>query len=149
MRDKEEEKLFALDIYIPDISTPNELPFIGDIVAGFPSPATDYMELKIDLNKELVSHPEATFYARVKGDSMMDADLLDGDVLVIDRSIELKNNQIAVCFIDGEFTVKRVLIEADCCWLVPENKSFEKLLVTKENNFIVWGVVSYVIKKVI
>ncbi|QZE15028.1 translesion error-prone DNA polymerase V autoproteolytic subunit [Halosquirtibacter laminarini] len=138
-----------LEIFSPEIDQKMELPFLGDVVAGFPSPASDYMELKIDLNKELVQCPEATFYARVRGDSMMDAGLHDGDVLIIDRSLRLQNNQIAVCFVDGEFTVKRVLMEEKQYWLVPENPSFERIRITKENDFIVWGVVSYVIKKVL
>jgi len=141
--------LGALEIFSPDLDTTAEIPLLGEVRAGFPSPATDYMELKIDLNKELVPHPEATFYARVRGCSMVDAGLHDGDVLVIDRSLEVQNNQIAVCFLDGEFTVKRVVKEQDAIWLVPENSDYQKILVTTENNFIVWGVVSYVIKKVL
>ncbi|MGB0976295.1 MAG: LexA family protein [Prolixibacteraceae bacterium] len=141
--------LGALEIFCPDMDTSADIPLLGEVRAGFPSPASDYMELKIDLNKELVSHPEATFYARVRGYSMIDAGLQDGDVLVIDRSVEVQNNQIAVCFLDGEFTVKRVVKEDGAIWLVPENSNFEKILVTEEDHFIVWGVVSYVIKKML
>ena len=78
------------------------------ISAGFPSPADDFKEIRISLDKELVKNEEATFYARVSGDSMQGAGLENGDLLIIDRSIEPSNNKIAVCFVDGEFTVKKI-----------------------------------------
>lgn len=137
-----------IQFIIPDLSADLELPYVGGVNAGFPSPADDYMELRLDLNKELVQNPDATFYARVRGTSMTDAGLHDGDVLVIDRSLEPANNKIAVCFIDGEFTVKRLKIEKDVCWLIPENNEFKPIKVTRENEFIIWGIVAYVIKKV-
>jgi len=123
------------------------IPYVGNINAGFPSPADDYLELKIDLNRELVKHPESTFYARVRGKSMINAGLDDGDVLIIDRSLEPTDGKIAVCYIDGEFTIKRLKVEKDICWLMPENEDFSPIKVTKENDFIVWGIVSYIIKK--
>ena len=106
-----------------------------------------FMEQKMDLNAELIRHPDATFYARVKGNSMVDAGVEDGDVLIIDRSLEPVTGKIAVCYVDGEFTVKRLKIENDVCWLVPANEEFEPIKVTEENDFIIWGVVSYVIKR--
>lgn len=121
--------------------------YVGNINAGFPSPADDYLELKIDLTRELVKHPEATFYARVRGKSMINAGLDDGDVLIIDRSLEPTDGKIAVCYIDGEFTIKRLKVEKDICWLMPENEDFSPIKVTEENDFIVWGIVSYIIKK--
>jgi DNA polymerase V len=114
--------------------------------AGFPSPAQDYTELKIDLNKELIKNRDATFFAKVKGKSMQDAGLNEGDILVIDRSLEAENGKIAVCFLDGGFTVKRMKIEKGICWLMPENPEFEPIKVTKDNDFIIWGVVTYIIK---
>ncbi len=137
-----------LNFFKPDIDTDLSVPFVGGVNAGFPSPADDYLELKIDLNKELVNNPEATFYARVRGNSMIEAGLNDGDVLVIDRSLEPKDNKIAVCYIDGEFTVKRIKIEKDYCWLIPENPDFSPIKVTSDNEFLIWGIVAYVIKKV-
>ena len=136
-----------IQFFKPETNTEQQLPFIGGVNAGFPSPADDYLDLKIDLNKELVKNPEATFLARVRGNSMINAGLNDGDVLVIDRSIEPTNNCIAVCFLDGEFTVKRLKVEADCCILLPENEDYLPIKVTSENDFIIWGIVAYLIKK--
>ena len=118
------------------------------ISAGFPSPADDFKEIRISLDKELVKNKEATFYARVSGDSMVGADLHDGDLLVIDRAINPENGKIAVCFIDGEFTVKRIKKEKDKLYLIPENKKYKKIEIKEENELIIWGVVEYVIKKV-
>ena len=117
------------------------------ISAGFPSPADDFKELRISIDQEVVRNEAATFYARVSGESMQGAGLDDGDLLVIDRSLEPKDNKIAVCFIDGEFTVKRLKVEADCIYLIPENKKYPPLKVTEENELIIWGIVTYVVKK--
>ncbi len=119
------------------------------ISAGFPSPADDFKEVRISLDKELVRNKEATFYARVSGDSMIDAGLDDGDLLVIDRSLTPANGKIAVCLVDGEFTVKRIRKEKDKFYLMPENKKYKKIEVSEENNLIVWGIVTYVIKSII
>ena len=116
------------------------------ISAGFPSPAQDFIDLSIDLNKELIKHPSSTFFGRVKGCSMKDAGIDNGDLLIVDKSINPTDGKIAVCFIDGEFTVKRLKVEKDCCWLVPENESYDPIRVTAENDFMVWGIVIYVIK---
>ena len=102
----------------------------GGIKAGFPSPAQDYMESAIDLNKELIKHPASTFYGRVKGDSMIDANVHDGDILVIDKSLEPQNGDMAVCFIDGEFTIKYIKLEKDVIWLEPANENYEPIKVT-------------------
>lgn len=137
-----------LELYSSDTSTTLPLPYAEEgIRAGFPSPAQDYMELSIDLNKELVPHPSSTFYGRVKGDSMKDEGIEDGDILVIDKSLELMNDDLAVCFVDGEFTLKRVRIDAAIIWLVPSNKDYPEIPITSENDFIVWGIVTYTIKK--
>lgn len=117
------------------------------ISAGFPSPADDFKEIRISLDKELVKNEEATFYARVSGDSMQGAGLENGDLLIIDRSIEPSNNKIAVCFIDGEFTVKRIKIESKKIQLIPENKKYSPIKINEENELIIWGIVTYVIKK--
>ncbi|GIV26394.1 MAG: SOS-response transcriptional regulator UmuD-like protein [Bacteroidia bacterium] len=124
------------------------LPFIETpISAGFPSPALDYIDKSIDLNTLLIKHPSATFFGRVSGFSMKDAGIDDGDILIIDRSIEPSDNKIAVCFIDGEFTAKRIRLIKNELWLYPENSNFEPIRITEENNFIIWGIVTYVIKK--
>ncbi|MBR5398690.1 MAG: translesion error-prone DNA polymerase V autoproteolytic subunit [Bacteroidales bacterium] len=120
----------------------------GGICAGFPSPAQDYVESGIDLNRELVKNPAATFFGRVKGDSMTGAGIEDGDIIVIDKSLEASEGDIAVCFLDGEFTLKRIHIEKDVLWLVPENPKYKKIKVTADQHFMVWGVVTYSIKDV-
>jgi len=118
------------------------------ISAGFPSPADDFKETRISLDRELVKNKEATFYARVSGDSMVGAGLDDGDLLVIDRSLNPENGKIAVCLIDGEFTVKRIKKEKNKLYLIPENKEYRPIELKEENELIIWGVVEYVIKKV-
>ncbi len=137
-----------LEIHSIDISTSLPLQYADEgIRAGFPSPAQDYMEQAIDLNKEIVKHPASTFYGRVVGDSMKDEGIEEGDILVIDKSLELLDDDLAVCFIDGEFTVKRVRLETDAAWLIPANPDYPKIKVTADNDFIVWRIVTYTIKK--
>ena len=118
------------------------------ISAGFPSPADDFKEVRISLDKELVKNKEATFYAKVSGDSMIGAGLDDGDLLIIDRSLNPENGKIAICFIDGEFTVKRIRKEKNKIYLIPENKKYKSIEINEDNELIIWGVVQYVIKKV-
>lgn len=118
------------------------------ISAGFPSPADDFKEQRLSLDDELIKNKESTFFARVSGQSMIGAGLNDKDLLVIDRSIEPTHNKIAVCFLDGEFTVKRLKVENDEVWLQPENPTYQPIQITQENNFVIWGVVTNVIKKV-
>lgn len=137
-----------LKIHRIDISSSQPIQYADEgIRAGFPSPAQDFMEQTIDLNKEIVRHPASTFYGRVVGDSMKDEGIEEGDILVIDKSLEFANNDLAVCFIDGEFTVKRVRLEPDAAWLIPSNPDYPAIKVTKENDFLIWGIVTYTIKK--
>jgi len=138
-----------IQFFIPDFENALELPFVSSgIKAGFPSPASDFDESKISLDNVLVKNREATFYAKASGSSMIGAGIDDGDILVIDRSLEPQNNKIAVCLIDGEFTVKRIRIEKDCVYLMPENKNYQPIKVTDENELIIWGIVTYVIKNI-
>ncbi len=138
-----------IHFFVPDFENQIELPYISSgIKAGFPSPAADFDESKISLDNVLVKNKEATFYAKASGNSMIGAGIDDGDILVIDRSIEPQNNKIAVCFIDGEFTVKRIKIENEDVYLMPENKNYKPIQISEENNLIIWGIVTYVIKKV-
>ena len=118
------------------------------ISAGFPSPADDFKEIRISLDKELVKNSESTFYAKVSGDSMIEAGLNDGDLIVIDRSLDPENGKIAVCFIDGEFTVKRIKKEEKKLFLMPHNKKYKPIEVKEFTELIIWGIVEYVIKKV-
>lgn len=142
-----QKKTPVISIHPADTGSELSLPFADEgIKAGFPFPAQDFMELAIDLNKELIRHPASTFYGRVKGNSMEDAGVYDGDVLVIDKSLDPRDGDMAVCFIDGEFTVKYIQIEKDFIWLLPANESYKPIKVTSENNFIIWGIVTYSIK---
>ena len=118
------------------------------ISAGFPSPADDFKEIRISLDRELVKNEESTFYARVSGDSMIEAGLDDGDLIIIDRSLDPENGKIAICFVDGEFTVKRIKKEKNKLFLMPQNKKYKPIEIKEENELIIWGVVKYVIKKV-
>tara|TARA_Y100001968_G_scaffold34569_1_gene26547 strand:+ start:11426 stop:11860 length:435 start_codon:yes stop_codon:yes gene_type:complete len=117
------------------------------ISAGFPSPAGDFKQERISLDEELIKNKEATFFARVSGESMINAGLEDGDLIVIDRSIEPSNNKIAVCFIEGEFTVKRIIVKKDKVWLKPENSSYKAIEVKDNDQLVIWGIVTNVIKK--
>lgn len=130
-----------------DIASILPLVFVDEgIKAGFPSPAQDYISQAIDLNKELIHHPASTFYGRVSGDSMKDAGLSDGDILVIDKSLEPRSGNMAVCFIDGEFTIKYIQIEKEVIWLIPANEKYKPIKVTADNDFLIWGIVTYSIK---
>ena len=126
-----------------------ELGMLGDVKAGFPSPAEDIHE-KLDLIRLLVRHRASTFFFRVDGVSMVDSGMDEGDIIIVDRSIDPYNNCKAVCYIDGEYTVKRVEIGESCAHLMPANKnnsSYKPIEVTPDNNFLIWGVVTWVIKK--
>ena len=125
-----------------------ELP---EIKAGFPSPAQDYVENGIDLNRELVKNPSSTFFGRARGSSMEGAGIFDGDLLIIDKSLEPRAGAIAVCFIDGEFTLKRIHFErhegqVTAIWLQPENEQFSPIKVTQDNQFIIWGIVVHSVR---
>lgn len=138
----------VLDLFHVQGGSDQTIPFYQNTIqAGFPSPADDYMEAPIDLNKELVTRPAATFMGRVRGNSMIDANIHDGDLLIIDKSITPKNGDVAVCFIDGEFTIKYIKLEPPVIWLVPANPEFDAIKVTPENEFMIWGIVTYSIQK--
>lgn len=138
-----------IDIYSALSDTTLELPYIsGGVSAGFPSPALDFIDLTIDLNKHLIKHPSATYYGRVKGESMKDAGINDGDLLVIDKSIEPVDGKIAVCYIDGEFTLKRIKLDKSEIWLMPANENYKPIKIEEPNDLRIWGVVTHVIKDV-
>lgn len=143
------------DNMVPESPEEKAVPFVElpkmaqeGIHAGFPSPATDYMTQAIDLNRELVRHPAATFYGRVVGDSMVDAGVDEGDILVIDKALEAQDGDMAVCFVDGEFTLKHLKIKGGKITLVPANDKYPSIEVDEGTDFKMWGVVTYVIKKV-
>lgn len=137
-----------LDIGGVDNSTKFELGYASDGVrAGFPSPAQDYVDEWIDLNRHLVPHPSSTFFARVSGDSMCEEGIDDGDLIIIDKSLEPEDGDLAVCCIDGEFTLKRLKItRGDKLYLMPSNKKYKPIEVTTDNDFVVWGIVTNTIK---
>ena len=138
-----------ITFFIPDLENPIPTSFIsGGIKAGFPSPAADFEELKLSLDHLLVKNREATFYAKASGNSMIGAGIDDGDILVIDRSLEPRNNAVAVCFIDGEFTVKRIKKTDEALFLMPENPRYAPIQIEPHNEFIIWGIVTYVIKQI-
>lgn len=161
-------------ILIPDLSTSYKLPiFLTPVKAGFPSPATDYEEAKLDLNTHLIAHPNATFFLHVDGDSMIDAKVYSGDIAIVDRSLEARNGDVIIAVINDEFTMKRleikdrkgaVLIDQNGktdnkvrltittqntkqIRLLPENPNFEPIEITGNMTFAVWGVVTSVIHK--
>ena len=139
-----------LQFFNPDFLKPKKISFVDTgIKAGFPSPAADFEEERISLDQFLIKNSETTFFAKANGDSMINAGISDGDLLVIDRSLEAKNNTIAVCYINGEFTVKRIRIENEKVFLLPENENYKPIEITNESELIVWGVVIYVVKKMI
>ncbi|GGK31574.1 SOS-response transcriptional regulator UmuD-like protein [Yeosuana aromativorans] len=138
-----------LSFFTPEFSEHSGIPYFDTgISAGFPSPAEDFKQERLSLDNILVKNKLATFYARVSGQSMIGAGLDDNDLLVIDRSLEPANNKIAVCFLDGEFTVKRLKVVGSDVWLQPENPNYKPIKITEENNFVIWGIVTNVIKKV-
>lgn len=137
----------TLDIYSIDTDTILKLPLISQgISAGFPSPALDFDEVAIDMNEYLVENKDSTFYGRAKGQSMKDDGIDDGDLLVIDKSIRKVNGRIAVCFIEGEFTLKRIKIENGECWLLPANEKYDPIQVSEGDELTVWGIVTFIIK---
>lgn len=124
------------------------LPFADQGVrAGFPSPAQDFLEQSLDFNRDMIKNPDSTFYARVVGTSMIDEGIDSGDMLLIDRSLEAREGTLAVCAVDGEFTLKRIHFDGGRLFLMPANREFSPIEVTEGNNFEVWGVVLYIIKR--
>ena len=119
--------------------------FAARVQAGFPSPADDHLERSIDLNEELIQHPAATFFVRVKGESMHDAGIQSGDILVVDRSLDPTDRKIVVAMIDGEFTVKRFRNQDGRIFLEAANDQFPKIEISGDQELVVWGVVSFVI----
>ncbi|MFA6163840.1 MAG: translesion error-prone DNA polymerase V autoproteolytic subunit [Methylobacter sp.] len=116
--------------------------FASKIPAGFPSPADDHLEATIDLNQQYVRHPAATFFVRVQGHSMIGAGIHNGDMLVVDRSLEAQSGSIVIAVVNGELTVKRLVINGDGVWLMPENPDFQSLQINEGMGLHIWGVVA-------
>ncbi len=143
------EKNSRLTPFSIDYDSSFDAPMMGEVKAGFPSPAEDIRE-KLDLIKLLVRHKASTFFFRIDGVSMVDAAMDDGDIIIVDRAVEPYNNCKAVCYIDGEYTVKRVEMLDGKVRLMPANElntKFKPIEISPDNQFIIWGVVTYTIKK--
>ncbi len=122
--------------------------FSSPVAAGFPSPADDHLEGKLDLNEHLIKHPTATYFLRVSGDSMMGAGIHDKDILVVDRSIEPRAGKIVIAVVEGEFTVKRLVRRGSKTLLVPENEAYSPIEITDEHDLMIWGVVTGVTRQI-
>jgi DNA polymerase V len=141
-------KTSTLDFYSLDATTELEIPFVeSKINAGFPSPANDFLDSAIDLNKHLIKNPSTTFIAVTSGTSMKGAGIDNNDLLIIDKSLEPTNGAIAVCIINNEFTLKRLKLERKQLYLMPENDEFKPLKITEDENFQIWGILTYSIKQ--
>jgi DNA polymerase V len=150
MKKVEIQSARVIQVYIPEKYSYIELPlFLESVSAGFPSPADDYLEGRIDLNEFLIINPAATFLVRVTGDSMNDAGIYSGDILIVDRSLTPKDNNIIIAVIDSELTVKRLRLIKNKFYLHPENIKYKPIEITEQMNFEVWGVVRTVIHSVI
>ncbi|HYP02495.1 MAG TPA: translesion error-prone DNA polymerase V autoproteolytic subunit [Pyrinomonadaceae bacterium] len=130
----------------PDRSTKWARPlFLASVSAGFPSPAEDYIEGRLDLNRHLIKHPAATFFVRVAGDSMIGAGIHPGDILVVDRALEPQDSNVVIAVVDGVLTVKRISQRHGKLFLVPDNQAYQPLEILEEMEFEVWGVATSVI----
>ena len=123
--------------------------FLDSVSAGFPSPATDYMENKLDLNEYLVKHPAATFIVKANGPSMIEAGILSGDLLIVDRSLTPNNENIVIASVFGDLTVKKLRKKGSALFLVSANNEYSSIEVKEEMECFIWGVVTYVIHKAI
>ena len=152
MKKETKELQDTIILYSADVRSILPLPYADEgIRCGFPSPAQDYIEQSIDLNKELIDNPESTFYGRVVGESMKDANINDGDILIIDKSKDPQDGDVVVAYLNGEFTVKTLDLshkEEGYIQLVPANNDYPAIRIDKEQDFRIWGVVTYNIKKI-
>ncbi len=137
------------EIYSFEQTTKLERPlFLTRIPAGYPSPGDNYIEKKLDLNEYLIKHPAATFFVRVEGDSMINGGIHSADILVVDRAITACHGDIVIAIVNGEVTIKRLVMKSDKLYLVAENSKYPPFEITPEMNFEIWGKVTYVIHKV-
>lgn len=138
----------ALEIFTPDTSTKIELPlFNTSVSAGFPSPADDFIDKKLDLNEHLIKNPAATFFLKVNGSSMENAGIFDGDILIVDRSLEPTEGKVVIGVVDGEFTVKRIVKKGKKVYLQPENENYKPIELTNDMDVKIWGIVTFAIHK--
>ncbi len=121
------------------------IPLFPFITAGFPSAGEDFVEKEIDLNEYLIKNKPATFYVRVRGNSLEGIGISDGDLLIVDKSLDFINGDLAVVYLDGEFTAKMVKVEKDKAWLISANPQYKPILVTSDNEFSIFGIVAHTI----
>ncbi len=141
--------MFITNIFALEQDSYQGLPLMmARIPAGFPSPAEDYVDRKLDLNSLLIRHPAATFFVRAEGDSMIGAGIHSGDLLIVDRALEAKNGDVVIAFLNGELIVKRIRRAKGRLSLIPDNPEYSPIEVTPEMDFDIRGVVTYVIHKV-
>ena len=144
----QKNKQHALELFSPATKTKQMAPLFEHYVeAGFPSPADDYIEKTLDLNELCIQHPSATFYVRIKGESMVDAHIYPGDIVIIDRAIESASGKIILAVLNGEFTIKRLIKENNTWILKAENNAYQPIQIKPNDTFEVWGVITYVIHK--
>ena len=144
-----EKKLRVTQIFSFEQGEKHELPlFLANVKAGFPSPADDYIDMKLDLNEFMIKHPAATFFVRVDGDSMINAGIHSGDILVVDRAVEPDDKKIVIANVNGDLTVKRIRVIKKKLYLAAENPDFDPIEINKEEGLEVWGVVTYVLHQV-
>jgi len=137
-----------LKIYPLSTFTELELPLLeGGVSAGFPSPAADFLDTAIDLNKYLIKNPSSTFIAFTDGVSMTGAGIGDKDLLIIDKSLEPTDGKVAVCILDGEFVLKRLRVDKQGIWLMPANSNYQPIKVSELADFEIWGIVIYSVQK--
>lgn len=142
-------KTIKASVIKPQKKTTINLPlYLSPVAAGFPSPAEDFIEERLDLNSYLIKNQVATFLVKVQGESMKNAGINSGDILIVDKSKEATNNKIVVAVIDGELTVKRLLRQKDGIILMPENEDYQPIKIKKENDLMIWGVVVGVVRKI-
>ncbi|SVC49472.1 uncharacterized protein METZ01_LOCUS302326, partial [marine metagenome] len=122
--------------------------YLNSVCAGFPSPANDYLEGEIDLNKYLIKNPLATFIVKAQGNCMLQAGIHSGDLLIVDRSIKPKNNSIVIASIDGDLTVKRIKVSGKNFFLNSDNKDYGNVKINNESDIFIWGIVTKVIHNV-
>ena len=140
--------MFISKIYLSKLSQSKSLPFYESVIpAGFPSPAEDHTDLTLDLNDYLIKHPAATFYVYAKGNSMIGSGIHDGDLMIVDRSLNPNSNNIVVAIINGEFTVKKIKKIKNKVYLQPNNNLYEPIEITSDMDFSIWGIVTHVIHK--
>ena len=134
-------------IYKSNFNTKKSISVYSGINAGFPSPADDHIDLDLDLNEHLIKHPAATFYVYAKGNSMINAGIHDGDLLIVDRSLNPGLKSIIIAVLNGEFTVKRITKIDKELYLMPDNNSYKPIKITEDMDFQIWGIVTHTIHR--